>query len=125
MIDERTFMEKATTSWGENMPEWIAELAEFCDRSSQAVIAKRLGVSSSLISTVIRDSYKGDMVGIELKVRAELLKEEIDCPVLGNVSRSRCLKEQAKSHRGTSPLRTELYHACRNDCLNSRIGTSK
>jgi hypothetical protein len=122
MRDQRTFIQKADDAWQNATPDWVREIANTCDQTNQSAVAKRLGVSGAMISNVLRNCYPGDMAKIEDKTRAVLMAETVICPVMGEISRKRCLDEQSKNHRGTSALRTRLYHACRNGCTNSRFG---
>lgn len=105
---------RAARFWGANAPDWIAALAVECDRTSQGQCAARLGISPALVNQVLGHSYKGRFDRIEQRVRGELMRETVDCPVLGEISRRDCLDHQARarSFRATNPLRRALYAAC-------------
>lgn len=122
MRDTRTFVIKIKDHWTQ-IPDWILALAEACDASTQSQIAIRLGVSNALISTVLRNQYPGDVERIETMVRGVLLAETVICPVVGEISKNRCLENQSKTHFGTDSFGSRLRKACRNGtCPHSRIG---
>lgn len=117
-----SFADKVATAWG-SPPDWIAALAEECDRSTQSAVARRLGVSAGLVSGVLSGTYGrkgGDMQRIEEKVRGALMGVQVVCPVLGELTRDRCLDEQEQPFRATSKMRAQLYHACRQGCPHYR-----
>jgi DNA-binding transcriptional regulator YdaS (Cro superfamily) len=114
-------LDKARAAFGAALPEWIEVLSRECDRTSQTAVAKRLGVSNTAVSQIISGSYAGVWANIEARARGVYLQETVDCPELGEIGRERCAAEQKKSHRGTSALRTRLYHACRSGCPHSRL----
>lgn len=113
------FVSKAIAAWG-TPPDWILSLAQACDQSSQTAIAKRLAYSAPTISQVLSNTYPGDIVRIEMMVRGALMKAVVDCPVLGEIGRNRCLEEQDEPFRSTSAMRAQLYHACRGGCPFSK-----
>jgi DNA-binding transcriptional regulator YdaS (Cro superfamily) len=106
--------------WGADAPEWVRSLAEECDRTSQQQAAKRLGVSGSLVNQVLKHVYNGRYDGIEARVKGELLRETVLCPVLGEISSRRCLDEQARPYANTNRIRVALYKASRSGCPNFR-----
>jgi len=108
----------ATASWG-TVPDWILILAEEANRTTQTAAAARIGYSGGAISSVLRNSYQGDMGAVEQKVRGALMGATIECPVIGEIGRDRCLDEQKKPFAATSALRTRLFHACKT-CTHNR-----
>ena len=58
-------LEIAQLAWGDAMPDWVKVLAVECTKTSQAKVAKRLNRSASLVSTVLRAKYPGDMQAVE------------------------------------------------------------
>ncbi|MCB1537347.1 MAG: transcriptional regulator [Rhodoblastus sp.] len=115
---ETNFMANARAGWGEALPDWIVELAAQCDASTASAVAQRVGYSVSAISSAIRGTYKGDLGKIEQKVRGALMGEIVQCPVLDEITKDRCLAEQGKKHLGSSSTRAKLYRACRT-CPNA------
>lgn len=116
------FVCKATLAWGEP-PDWVLALAEECNGSTQSAVARRLGVSAGLVSGVLAGTYGrkgGDMQRVEEIVRGALMGVQVICPVLGELTRDRCLDEQEQPFRATSAQRARLYHACRRGCPHYR-----
>ena len=125
MSREKTdFVTKAHDCWGETVPDWILALASEANASSQTEVAKRIGYSGSLVSSVIKGTYTGDLEGVEEAVRGAFMGYAVDCPVLGEIPKTRCLKEQKMPLTAASSLRTRLYQACRDGCPHSRLSSS-
>ncbi len=98
---------------GGEVPEWIWALAEACDCSSQGQIAKRLGISPAVVNQVLGNAYKGRLDRVEARVRGELMRETVRCPVLAAISKRDCLDHQKAKFSATNPLRVRLYRACK------------
>lgn len=114
------FVAKAHAAWG-LMPDWVLILAEEANRTSGAAVAKKLGLSGSLVSYVLAKKYPGDMGRVEQLVRGALMGLLVDCPVLGEIGRDRCLVEQRKPFSASSSVRSRLFRACRSGCPHSRL----
>ena len=108
--DTNTAMARA--AWGEAAPDWVIVLAQACDAGTQSAVAKKLGVSSALINTALKKTYTGRMDRIETRVRGELMNERVVCPVLGGITKRRCLDEQVRPYAATNAVRVELRRAC-------------
>lgn len=119
----RVSLTNASEAWGDAMPDWIRCLAEACDRSSQSVIAKRLGISGSVVSGVLRRNYAGTYESVEKATRGALMGDTLDCPVLGELATHACLDNQkrARNFSSASSIRVKLYRACRGGCMHSRM----
>ena len=115
------FLANAREAWGNALPDWVEALAIQANVSSATEVAARLSYSVAVVSSVCRASYKGDLKRVEEKVRGAYMGVVVECPVLGEIARDRCLDEQAKSFSGTSALRTRTFRACRNGCQHSRL----
>lgn len=102
----------ARSAWGKAAPEWILMLAECCDKQSQSAIAKRLGVSGSMVNQALKNTYAGRLDRLEERVRGELMNETVSCPVLAEITKRRCLDEQNRPHASTNAVRVELRRAC-------------
>lgn len=111
--------EMMRASWGVSPPEWIAVLAEECDRTSQSKTASRLNVSAAMVNQAIRNSYKGRLDRLEERVKGEFMNEKSACPVLGEISTRECLDHQARPYATTNHIRVALFRACRT-CPNNR-----
>lgn len=123
--EKRSFADKAQAAWGNPLPDWIAALAEACDRSTQAEIAKRLGSSTAVISHVLAKNYAGNLQRVEENVRGALLGATVNCPVLGEIGTDRCLAEQKMGNTFSSAMRGAIYRNCRGNgvpkCMHSQI----
>lgn len=115
------FHARARMGWGETPPDWIVVLADQCQRDTQVGVAKRLGVSGSMISQALAATYPGDMERLEGMVRGAYMGANVMCPVLGEIGRDYCLEEQGKENVASSSVRMRLYRACRSGCQHSRI----
>lgn len=98
---------------------WIGALRAECQRTSQAKAGARLGVSGSTVNQVLKGTYNGDLERIQGLVEGELMNATVDCPVLGELPRNRCLENQRRPFAATSPTRVALYHACQ-ACAHNR-----
>lgn len=117
------FLAKSKEAWGEELPDWVAELAREAGRTTSALAAKRIGYSGAVLSHVFANNYAGDIKRVEAKVRGALMGENVVCPIVGEIGRDRCLDEQKMGNTGASSIRTRLFHACRGGCPHSRLTT--
>lgn len=65
----------AAVCWAPATPDWVASLADACDLTSQAQIAKQLGISGAAVNLVLHAKYRGRNDRIEAKVRTELMSD--------------------------------------------------
>ena len=112
--DQKSNVEKARAAWGDAAPEWVIVLAEACDAkgSGQSAVAKRLGVSGAQVNQVLANTYGGRLDKLEAKVRGELMGAMVNCPVLGGITRRKCVDSQSRKYAATNELRVELRRAC-------------
>lgn len=105
----------AREHWGDDLPDWVEVLALAIDQTSQNRAAAQIGRSAALVSNVIRNKYTGDMVAVELAVRAGLMKETVTCPVLGEIALATCLdwRNAAKHFAPVNTSRVTMYRACK------------
>lgn len=102
----------ARRTWGEAAPEWVIVMAEACDRLGQTAIARKLGVSGTQVNQVLHNHYKR-VDRLEQRVRGELMKQCVTCPVLGEITKRRCMDEQGRTQFApTNAVRVELRRAC-------------
>lgn len=92
---------------------WLEELRSQCTQKSQAEVSRELGVSSAMISQVLKDKYPGDLSRLEKLVRGEYLGETVACPVLGELELDNCQRYQRERGTTHNPLRVQLYRACK------------
>lgn len=100
-------------------PDWVAALRAEAQRTSQVKAGARLSVSGSTVNQVLKGVYRGDLARIQGLVEGELMHATVDCPVLGELPRNRCLENQRRPLAATNPTRVALYHACQT-CPNRR-----
>ncbi len=113
-------LERVQASWT-NPPDWVLALARACDAASQGKVAERLGVSGAAVNQVLGNAYRGRVDRVEVRVRGELMKATVMCPVLGEISSRKCLDEQKRPFAATNPLRVALFQACKT-CPNREGG---
>jgi predicted transcriptional regulator len=101
-------------------PDWLVVLAEACAASSQIKVARMLGCSPTVVNQVVHGKYPGDIDRFAERVRGVLLGATHECPVLGEISKRRCLDEQVREFAATNPARVQLWKACRAPCTHYR-----
>lgn len=91
----------------------LAALKSLKTQMSQAAIAKRLNVSDATISNALAGNYIGNVDKLAERIRGELLNVTVACPILGTISTRICQDERSKPFAATSPLRVQLWRACK------------
>ena len=119
-------LDTAQGAWGKALPDWVAALAEACDRTSQTAVAAQLGVSGSAVNQALRNRYPAALGRLEQRVRGVLMNGTVACPVLGELAADLCLEWQRKAQQfqDTGQLRRRMWRACR-ACPRSRFTTAK
>lgn len=97
----------------EQEQRWLTELRHQCTLTSQAKVAKALGVSGAMISLALKGKYTGDLSRLEKLVRGEYLGDTVTCPVLGELELDNCQRYQRDKITTHNPLRVQLYRACK------------
>lgn len=95
-----------------NEPKWVQELRAQCAVSSQRKVAVKLGYSNATINQVLKGTYKGDLNKVEQKVRGAYMGETVGCPILGELSKNKCIEHQAAKYSSVNRLRVQLYKTC-------------
>lgn len=93
----------------------LQALQRCCDPKqggSQSKAALLLGISSAVVNQLLKGKYPGDVARMETKIRGELLRETVACPVMGDLSKRSCLDYQRQPYAPTNPQRARLYSAC-------------
>jgi len=106
-------------SWGVRPPEWVSALAEACDATSQGKVAARLGVSPTVVNQALKNCYGGRLDHFEQRVRGELMRETVPCPILAEITKRECLDHQERGYEATNSMRVRLFQMCRR-CPNRR-----
>ncbi len=109
-----TSMATAVASWGEALPDWVADLARECEATSQNNVAGRMGYSSALISQLLRAKYPGNLAAVKEIFEGVFQNSTVECPALGDIPSQDCRAYRAKSRdfQGTSHFRARMYRAC-------------
>ncbi len=100
---------------------WLEELTAQCLRTSQKKVADKLQVSAALINQVLKGKYPGDLTRIEQLVKGAFMQFSVNCPVLGEIEKHKCLFHQARDFAATNPQRVMLHKACRSGCPHSQL----
>lgn len=98
---------------------WIEVLRAAVAQSSQVRVARALGYSNSVVSSVLGGTYAGDLQRVRAAVEGALMNARVDCPVLDTISRARCVEVQRRPFTPTNPMNVSLYRACRAGCPHS------
>ncbi|WP_330925272.1 hypothetical protein [Candidatus Sororendozoicomonas aggregata] len=102
--------------------EWHLELQRVCKKLSNRQVGKRLDCSASLVSQVLHGKYLASRIdAFRDKFRGAFMGYCVQCPVVGELARDKCLGFQQRDFCATNPTRVQLYHACRGGCEHSRI----
>lgn len=114
-MSEVDHIEKAQSAWGTDLPLWILGLARQCNATSQAKVATRLGVSSTLISQVIGRTYRGRFDNLCDRYLGVFEAEVVACPALGQVALNSCRDWRTKSARlqSANSQNVMMYRACK------------
>lgn len=75
-------------------PEWLVELAEYADIFGLRVTGEKIGYVGGVVSSTISGKYKGDLASVEKATKAAFMDEVVDCPILGEIARAACTREQ-------------------------------
>lgn len=113
------FLAIARDAWGDALPAEVEALAHAAMGETATAAAKRMGYSPAVVTHVLRRSYPGDLTAVFGRIRGAFMGETVECPVLGEIGRDRCLTEQKRPFAATNSSRARLFHACKT-CRNRR-----
>lgn len=99
----------------------LAALRKLCGTTSQAAVARQLGVSEGTVSNALKGRYIGNVDRLAERIRGELLNEKVRCPVLGDITTRICQDEREKPFHSANPTRVQLWRACKT-CPNNPKG---
>ncbi len=99
--------------------EWIIELEAACEATSQAQVARRLGIADGTVSQLLSGKYGAATNNMQQRIEGALMGRTVVCPVIGELRRDVCLDYQGRKAAATNPLRVQLATACRT-CANRR-----
>lgn len=92
--------------------EWIAVLRAECKRTTQTAAGKRIGYSAAVVNQVLKGTYKGDVTRVQQAVEGALMGRTVECPVIGELPRERCVEFQRRGFAATNPLRVQFFKTC-------------
>ena len=106
--------------------DWHQELKRVAKKLSQSQIAARLDCSGALVSQVLNGKYaEHRVVTFREKFEGAFMGYCVECPVVGELARDKCVAFQNRDFCATNPTRVQLYHACRSGCEHSRIAVKE
>lgn len=98
--------------------DWVAALRSEVENTSQKAAARRIGYSPSVVSQVLKGIYGGenggDLEAVEESVRGAIMGATVECPVIGEIPRNRCIEHQRRTSNfaATNPTRVQLHRTC-------------
>ena len=98
---------------------WLEVLRTHRQTHGGKKTAEVIGYSATVVSQVLSGTYKGDMKAVQQKVEGALMGVTVDCPVIGELPRNRCLEYQRLPFAASNPLRVRFTSACPK-CPNRR-----
>lgn len=93
-------------------PDWLEVLRAACKARNQASVAKDIGYSAAVVSQVLKGAYKGDLNAVRQKVEGALMGLTVECPVIGELPRNRCLEYQRQPFASTNHMRVQFSRTC-------------
>ena len=103
----------------QTQPDWIDVLRRYRVANGGKRTAEVIGYSTAVVSQVLTGNYKGDLTAVRQKVEGALMGITVDCPVVGDLPRNRCLEYQRQPFAATNHIRVQLFNACPK-CPNRR-----
>ncbi|MGF1680194.1 helix-turn-helix domain-containing protein [Photobacterium minamisatsumaniensis] len=88
---------------------------------TQNKLARDLGVSTSMLSQVVRGIYPGSTETLQARVEGRLMDRTVQCPVKGCIRLDECLDHQGKPFSSANRERVKMHRACRSGCPNSKL----
>jgi hypothetical protein len=92
--------------------DWLSALRAYNKAHGGKKTAATIGYSTGVVSGVLGGKYKGDLKAVQQKVEGSLMGLTVDCPVIGELPRNRCLEYQRRGFAATNPMRVALSKAC-------------
>jgi len=94
------------------MLDWLEVLRAACKARTQVQVARELGYSAAVVSQVLSGNYKGDVKAVQQAVEGALMGATVECPVVGELPRQRCVENQRRCFAATNPARIAFARAC-------------
>lgn len=97
----------------------LAILKKAVDERGQKAVAREIGYSPTVVSLVLKGTYKGDLKAVESAILIRLGMGSVNCPVLGQISATECGDQQRRPLSTSNSHRTRLWRACRDCAFNT------
>ncbi len=94
------------------MSDWLEVLRGACETRTQAEVAADIGYSPAVVNQVLQGKYNGDLKRVQKAVEGGLQGAMVECPVIGELPRQRCVEYQRSGKSNTNPMRVALGRAC-------------
>jgi hypothetical protein len=116
----RDALETVRECWPQGAPDWVLALAGECNRTSQRAAGELIGFSGGMVNMVLNGKRPAHTLGnVKAAVRAKLMNESVQCPVLGEIRLTECRENAGRPFAATNPTRVRLWRACR-ECEHGR-----
>jgi hypothetical protein len=90
----------------------VDELQRIVEKEGLEVVAERIGYAKSAVCHVVRGTYKGRPDRILIAAEEKYSQENVECPVLGDITLSRCVEERHRPFAAVNPIRVRLARTC-------------
>ncbi|MCK4783669.1 MAG: helix-turn-helix transcriptional regulator [Desulfobacteraceae bacterium] len=97
---------------------WLELLQSAVDDSSQAEVSRKLDVSTTTVSLILKGKYGASTDNIAKRIIEVYGNENVDCPVMGDIALSVCAEKRKLPFSASSPIRVRLFNACKG-CENN------
>lgn len=97
----------------------LALLKTAVEERGQKAVAQEIGYSPTVVSLMLKGSYKGDASAVEKAILIHLGKGAVNCPVLGQISGTECGEHQRRPLSTSNSHRTRMWRACRDCAFNT------
>lgn len=97
---------------GSAREQWLGVLSRQCESTSQSTVARRLGVSPTMINQALKGVYPGNIERLRALVEGAFIGRTVDCPVLGETPADTCVFHQERPFAATNPQRVLLFKTC-------------
>jgi len=121
MENSLTIETHARNAWGISCPDWVLTLAKKCDKLGLQETAKLVAVPDITLSRIIKNQFYGNSSKIQETIEGLFSDLVVECPVLGDIPYSKCIKQQRSEFSSANSVKIQLYKACRTGCPHSKL----
>ncbi|OHD21249.1 MAG: hypothetical protein A2Y38_05490 [Spirochaetes bacterium GWB1_59_5] len=98
-----------------NDDERMALLKNKCAEIGQRAVAREIGYSPTAVNQALSGRYRSALTALLARVEELYGVTLVVCPVLGEMTLSRCADNRRRPFAATNPTRVRLYRECK-DC---------